>query len=50
MCFRNVGGSPTSFGKKIFVEDGYYSENSSVSDFDKIIYAGSLIKFFRKNK
>jgi len=39
-----------SFGKEIFVEDGYYSKNSSVSDFDKIIYAGSLIKFFRKNK
>ncbi len=39
-----------SFRKKIFVEDGYYSKNSSVSDFDKIIYAGSLIKFFRKNK
>ena len=39
-----------SFGKEIFVEDGYYSKNSSVSDFDKIVYAGSLIKFFRKNK
>ncbi len=39
-----------SFGKEIFVEDGYYSKNSSVSGFDKITYAGSLIKFFRKNK
>tara|TARA_A100001011_G_C14199079_1_gene794852 strand:- start:324 stop:1295 length:972 start_codon:yes stop_codon:yes gene_type:complete len=39
-----------SFGKEIFVEDGYYSKNSSVSGFDKVTYAGSLIKFFRKNK
>ena len=37
-----------SFGKEIFVEDGYYSKNSKISDFDKIAYAGSLIKFFRK--
>ena len=39
-----------SFGKNIFVEDGYYSKNSSVSDFNKITYAGNLIKLFRKNK
>ncbi len=39
-----------SFEKNIFVEDGYYSKNSIVSDFNKIVYAGSLIKFFRKNK
>ncbi len=39
-----------SFEKKIFVEDGYYSNSTRVSDFDKITYAGSLIKFFRKNK
>ena len=39
-----------SFRNNIFVEDGYYSNNSRVSDFNKIIYAGSLIKFFRKNK
>ncbi len=39
-----------SFGRKIFVEDGYYSKKSTVSDFNKIAYAGSLIKFFRKNK
>ncbi len=38
-----------SFGKNIFVEDGYFSKNSKVSDFNKIIYAGSMIKFFRKN-
>ncbi len=38
-----------SFGKKIFVEDGYYSKITN-PDFDKIAYAGSLIKFFRKNK
>ena len=38
-----------SFGKKIFVEDGYYSKNLKNYDFDKIIYAGSLIKFFRKS-
>ncbi len=39
-----------SFGKQIFVEDGYYSQNSKAINFDKITYAGSLIKFFRKNK
>ncbi len=39
-----------SFGKNIFVEEGYYSKKSKVSSFDKITYAGSLIKFFRKNK
>ncbi len=39
-----------SFGKNIFVEDGYYSKNSSVSNFNKVIYAGSLIKLFRKKK
>ena len=39
-----------SFGKNIFVEDGYYSKNSKESDFNKIAYAGSLIKFFRKTK
>ena len=38
-----------SFGKNIFVEDGYFSKNSKVSDFNKITYAGSMIKFFRKN-
>ena len=38
-----------SFGKNIFVKDGYYSKNSSVSDFNKIAYAGSLIRFFRRN-
>ena len=39
-----------SFGKKIFVEEGDYSKNSILSDFDNIAYAGSLIKFFRKNE
>ena len=39
-----------SFGKEIFVEDGYYSKDLSVSGFNKITYAGSLIKFFRNNK
>ena len=38
-----------SFGKNIFVEDGYFSKNSNVSEFNKIIYAGSMIKFFRRN-
>ncbi len=39
-----------SFGKNIFVENGHYSKNSTISSFNKIIYAGSLVKFFRKNK
>ncbi len=38
-----------SFGKKIFVDDGYYSKKPVLPDFDKVVYAGSLIKFFRKN-
>ena len=38
-----------SFGKNIFVEDGYFSKKSNVSEFNKIIYAGSMIKFFRRN-
>ncbi len=39
-----------SFGKNIFVEEGYYSKNSTISNFNKVAYAGSIIKFFRKNK
>ena len=39
-----------SFQKDIFVEDGYYSKNSKISEFDNVIYAGSMIKFFRKRK
>ena len=39
-----------SFGKNIFVEDGYYSKSPTLSEFNKITYAGSLIKFFRKKK
>ena len=34
----------------IFVEDGYYSKNSKISEFDNVVYAGSIIKFFRKRK
>ncbi len=39
-----------SFQDDIFVEDGYYSKNSKMSEFDNVIYAGSMIKFFRKRK
>ena len=39
-----------SFQKDIFVEDGYYSNNSKISEFDNVVYAGSIIKFFRKRK
>ncbi len=39
-----------SFEKKIFVEDGYYSKNITNYDFDKIVYAGSLVRLFRKSK
>ncbi len=39
-----------SFGREIFVEEGNYSKKSILSDFDNIAYAGSLIKFFRKNE
>ncbi len=38
-----------SFQKEIFVEDGYYSRNSKIYDFDNVIYAGSMVKFFRTN-
>jgi len=39
-----------SFQDDIFVEDGYYSKNSKMFEFDNVIYAGSMIKFFRKRK
>ncbi len=39
-----------SFQKDIFVEDGYYSKNSKISEFDNVVFAGSIIKFFRKRK
>ena len=39
-----------SFQKDVFVEDGYYSKNSKISEFDNVVYAGSIIKFFRKRK
>ena len=39
-----------SFQNDIFVEDGYYSKSSKISEFDNVIYAGSMIKFFRKRK
>ncbi len=39
-----------SFQDDIFVEDGYYSKNSKMSEFDNVIYAGSMIQFFRKRK
>ena len=39
-----------SFQNDIFVEDGYYSKNSKISEFDNVIYAGSMIKFFRKKR
>ena len=39
-----------SFQNDIFVEDGYYSKNSKISEFDNVVYAGSIIKFFRKRK
>ncbi len=39
-----------SFTKNIFVEEGYYSNNSKISEFENVVYAGSMIKFFRKEK
>ncbi len=39
-----------SFKNDIFVEDGYYSKTSNISEFDNVVYAGSIIKFFRKRK
>ncbi len=39
-----------SFQNDIFVEDGYYSKKSNISEFDNVVYAGSIIKFFRKRK
>ncbi len=38
-----------SFKKEIFVEEGYISNTDKVNEFDKLIYAGSLLKIFRKN-
>ena len=39
-----------SFQNETFVEDGYYSKNSKISEFDNVIYAGSMIQYFRKKK
>jgi len=39
-----------SFEKDIFVEDGYYSNSSKLSEFESVVYAGSMVKFFRKTK
>jgi hypothetical protein len=39
-----------SFGNDIFVEDGYYSKDLKISEFDNVIYAGSMIQLFRKSK
>ena len=47
---RLVSVFSRSFQNDIFVEDGYYSNNSKISEFDNVIYAGSMIQFFRKRK
>ncbi len=39
-----------SFEKDIFVEDGYYSKSSKISEFRNVVYAGSMVRFFRKRK
>ena len=39
-----------SFERDIFVEDGYYSKSSKISEFKNVVYAGSIIRFFRKRK
>ncbi len=39
-----------SFQNETFVEDGYYSKNSNISEFDNVIYAGSMIQYFRKKE
>ena len=39
-----------SFEKDIFVKDGYYSNSSKISEFESVVYAGSMVKFFRKRK
>ncbi|MDC0342854.1 hypothetical protein OAN10_01265 [Alphaproteobacteria bacterium] len=40
-----------SFNKNIFYPFGYYSKsNKSLQTFDKILYAGSLTKYFRNEK
>ena len=40
-----------SFQKNIFYPFGYYSSSkSNINNFDNVLYAGSLTKFFRKNE
>ena len=39
-----------SFKKDIFVEDGYYSKSSKISEFKNVVYAGSMVRFFRKKR
>ncbi len=47
---RLVSVFSRSFHNDVFVEDGYYSKNSKISEFDNVVYAGSMVKFFRKGK
>jgi len=47
---RLVSVFSRSFQNDIFVEDGYYSKNSKISQFDNVIYAGSMLQFFRKKE
>ena len=40
-----------SFNKKIFVPFGHYSASAKhIQEFDNVIYAGSLTKYFRKTE
>ncbi len=39
-----------SFNKKVFFREGYFSKSNNLNKFDYIIYAGSFLKLFRKNK
>ena len=40
-----------SFKKDVFYSSGYFSNNSNkINDFDNIIYAGSLTKYFRQTE
>ena len=40
-----------SFGKNVFVPDGYYSKNENrLKMFESVIFAGSLCRYFRKTQ
>ena len=47
---RLIGIFKRSFKKDIFFEEGHFSNSNKVKDFELVAYAGSLVRFFRKQE